>query len=294
MRPTQRSTSAVSSARAEGDHGVDVDPVLRPVEHDLAHDEVLGGEHRNGRRRRRARRPRRVGGVVERVVGEEQVDRACRPTTPASGRHGPTAAATLADVDTERRPAVEHLALGRRGRTRSRRCRSWRGVRRSRPARAHHRRRGAPRRGLRRWHDLVGQRWGRGHVVTPSGGVKGLPATGDADGVGERAARRASRSACSWSRTRGRHVGLPVGPVASRGARRWRPPGGGGWSGGVAATVFVGRDHRLAGAGPGGHGGLTQTLSGPGGAQQRGGFHGSQGTTDISFRLYVRPGRSSP
>jgi len=60
-----------------GEHEVDVDPLLRPVERRLAHQQVLGRQDRDGRVGEGDDLPS-GGGVVKGVVGEEEVDRTFR------------------------------------------------------------------------------------------------------------------------------------------------------------------------------------------------------------------------
>ena len=63
-----------------GEHLLDVEPVLRAVEHRFAHHEMLRSEDRDRVGTERHRLRARAHRLVERVVGEEQVDRRAAPT----------------------------------------------------------------------------------------------------------------------------------------------------------------------------------------------------------------------
>ena len=98
-RPTTRSSSSHRVGGVEavdgGEHLLDVEPVLRAVEHRLAHDEVLRSEDRDRVGAERHRTAVLAHRLVERVVGEEQVDRRASPPAAdlslARGRSGRTA-----------------------------------------------------------------------------------------------------------------------------------------------------------------------------------------------------------
>ena len=188
-----------------------------------------------------------AGRVVERVVREEEVDRGlvphhaapgrrARPTRPPAGRRRRRRARARA-----RRPRDS----GRRGRTRSGRCRSWRAARRSTPTPARHRTRAVSRPVRGRSRGCA--RAATVQLTTRRAGVPRSTVGRRRAGIASaRSSTSTSRRARSWSSAAG--GGPSVGatasttqPLAARGDERAQRA-----EGRVASTVLVGGDRRAA------------------------------------------------